>query len=257
MAARQNIGNLTAAELAAWRQAVSGQMAIHDNRGWGYYAGLHGLPSQDCQHHNPLFLPWHRAYLYTWEKALQDIDNSVSLPWWDWTSDQSHASGLPAAYTDATGGNPLLSGEVDLPPRTLNQIRTQAVGVLDFTAAPPRTVRAPGPPDELPSAPTIAAILEARTFEDFSTRLEDQHDQVHGWTGGAMGIIPLAAFDPIFLAHHTMIDRLWYLWELRNPNGGVGTVRLDQALVGTPLNVGQVLDISRLGYDYATKVTTA
>jgi hypothetical protein len=52
-----------------------------------------------------------------------------------------------------------------------------------------------------------------------------------------------------------MIDRLWYLWQLRNPNAGVGTVRLDQALPGTVLNVGQVLDISRLGYDYATRVT--
>jgi hypothetical protein len=54
-----------------------------------------------------------------------------------------------------------------------------------------------------------------------------------------------------------MIDRLWYLWQLRNPNAGVGTLALDRALPGTPLNVGQVTDISRLGYDYATKVISA
>ena len=257
VATRQNVANLTPPELTAWRQVVARSLAINDNRGCVYFAGLHGLPNQDCQHSNPLFLPWHRAYLYILEMALRDIDSSTSLPWWDWTSDESHATGLPAAYTDTIGANPLLSGETGLPQSTLNQIQGQLPDVLDFTVNPPRTVRAPGPPQELPTAVIIESVLEASTFEDFSTQLEDQHNQVHGWVGGTMSIVPIAAFDPIFFADHTMIDRLWYLWQLRNPNAGVGTVRLDQALPGTPLNVGQVLDISRLGYDYATKVVTA
>jgi tyrosinase len=254
MATRQNVANLSAAELAVWRQVIGNSMAIQDNRGYVHFAGLHGLPNQDCQHSNLLFLPWHRAYLYILEMALRDINSSVSLPWWDWTSDDSHANGLPAAYADTTGTNPLRSGETGLPQRTLDRIKAQLPDVLDFTVDPPRTVRAPGPPDQLPSASTIESILEASTFDDFSTQLEDQHNLVHGWVGGTMSIVPIAAFDPIFFAHHTMIDRLWYLWQLRNPNAGVGTVALDQALPGTPLNVGQVLDISRLGYDYATKV---
>jgi tyrosinase len=54
-----------------------------------------------------------------------------------------------------------------------------------------------------------------------------------------------------------MIDRLWYLWQLRNPNGGVGTVPLTQALEGFPLTVAQTLDINKLGYEYATKVNVA
>jgi tyrosinase len=257
MATRQNIANLAAPELAAWRQAVARSMAIQDNRGFVYFAGLHGLPNQDCQHSNPLFLPWHRAYLYSLEMALHDLDASIALPWWDWTSDESHTTGLPAAYTDTSVANPLLAGETGLPQRTLDMIQTQLPDVLDFSVNPPRTVRAPGDPAELPTAGIIEGVLGASTFEDFSSQLEDQHNQVHGWVGGSMSIVPIAAFDPIFFAHHTMIDRLWYLWQLRNPNAGVGTVRLDQALPGTPLNVGQVLDISRLGYDYATKVVSA
>jgi tyrosinase len=257
MATRQNIANLSAADLAAWRQVMAQSMAIQDNRGYVHFASMHGLPDQYCQHGNMLFLPWHRAYLYMLEMALRDIDGSVALPWWDWTSDQSHAQGLPAAYTDTSASNPLLSGETGLPARTLQQIQDQMPDALDFSVDPPRTVRAPGPPDELPSADTIDSILEAGTFEDFSAQLEDQHNAVHGWVGGAMGIVPIAAFDPIFFAHHTMIDRLWYLWQLRNPNGGVGRVPLDQALIGTPLTVSQVLDISTLGYDYATKVISA
>ncbi|MGH7030498.1 MAG: tyrosinase family protein [Stellaceae bacterium] len=254
MATRQNVANLSATGLTAWRQVIAHSMAIHDNRGYVHFAGMHGLPDQFCQHSSPLFLPWHRAYLYMLEMALRDIDGSVSLPWWDWTSDDSHAGGLPVAYSDTSVANPLLSGETGLPARTLEQIRSQLPDVLDFSVDPPRTVRAPGPPDQLPSTATIESILGASTFDDFTTQLEDQHNLVHGWVGGAMSIVPIAAFDPIFFAHHTMIDRLWYLWQLRNPNAGAGTVPLDQALPGTPLNVGQVLDISRLGYDYATKV---
>jgi tyrosinase len=252
---RLNIANLSPTELTAWRQTMAKSMALQDNRGYVHSAGLHGLPSNLCKHSSPLFLPWHRAYLYTLEMALRDLEASVSLPWWDWTSAEAHRVGLPTAYTEAMAANPLLAGQTGLSPMILRRIREQLPDALDFSVDPPRTVRAPGPPDELPSAATIESILEARTFNDFTLRLEDQHNQVHGWIGGSMGLVPIAAFDPIFFAHHTFIDRLWYLWQLRNPNAGVGTVRLDQALEGFPLTVGQVLDIHRLGYDYATKVS--
>jgi tyrosinase len=252
---RQNVANLSANDLAAFRQAIEQSMTINDTRGFIHFAGLHGLPSFLCKHGSPLFLPWHRAYLYMLEMSLRDISPNVSLPWWDWTSDISHATGVPAAYTDPAP-NSLLSSQTGLPAATLAQIRSQAPDALDFSANPPRTVRASGPPGDLPTADTIQSVLSEATFDGFTNRLEDQHNQVHGWVGGSMGIIPLAAFDPVFWAHHTMIDRLWYLWQLNNPNGGVGSVPLDQALEGFPLTVSQVLNINQLGYEYATKVTT-
>ncbi|MGH6665900.1 MAG: tyrosinase family protein, partial [Pseudolabrys sp.] len=73
---------------------------------------------------------------------------------------------------------------------------------------------------------------------------------------GSMAIIPLAAFDPIFWAHHTMVDRLWYLWQLRHPGSGVPASIMNRALEGFPLTVAQVLDIKALGYDYAVSVTS-
>jgi hypothetical protein len=41
-------------------------------------------------------------------------------------------------------------------------------------------------------------VLELRDFLDFSSALEALHDRVHVWVGGHMGLIPFAAFDPIF-----------------------------------------------------------
>ena len=69
-----------------------------------------------------------------------------------------------------------------------------------------------------------------------------------------MSAVPIAAFDPIFWAHHSMIDRLWYLWQLsprsRNPPPSL----LDRALPPFPMTVRQTLDISTLGYEYAAQV---
>ena len=183
MATRQNIANLSSAELASWRRVTTASMGLQDNRGYVHFAGMHGLPNQYCQHGTTLFLPWHRAYLYMLEMAMRDIDNTIALPWWDWTSDEAHAQGLPAAYTDASvANNPLLSGVTGLPQRTLQRIQAQVPDTLDFTANPPHTVRAPGPPGELPSAETIESILQAPTFDDFTAQLEDQQ-QPGAWLG--------------------------------------------------------------------------
>ncbi len=55
---------MSAAQLTSFRQAVTASMGVSDNRGYSAWAGIHGLPGQFCQHGTPLFLPWHRAYLY-------------------------------------------------------------------------------------------------------------------------------------------------------------------------------------------------
>jgi tyrosinase len=72
--------------------------------------------------------------------------------------------------------------------------------------------------------------------------------------GGAMSAVPIAAYDPVFWAHHSMIDRLWYLWQISPRGADPPAGLLDQALAPWPVTVRQVLDISKLGYDYAAQV---
>jgi len=51
--------------------------------------------------------------------------------------------------------------------------------------------------------------------------LEDIHNNIHNWTGGEnaghMGMIPVAAFDPIFWMHHANVDRQFAIWQTLNP----------------------------------------
>jgi tyrosinase len=241
---RRSTRRLTAGQLADLRTAIREAQAIGDDRGYQRWAGIHGLPLPiSCVHHRELFLPWHRAYLYFLEKALQDRVPGVTFPWWDWTN---HAEGIPEAYAkrEADGRkNPLFDSPIQPSGRT--------------SPSQTRTTRAPGPPGALPSAGAVEGVLENRDFFTFQTQLESIHDGVHVWTGGTMGSIATAAYDPLFWAHHCMIDRLWYLWQLRHPGAGVPAPLLDRALAPFPMTVRETIDISQLGYDYAASTAAA
>ena len=43
-------------------------------------------------HMAPSFLPWHRRFVLELEKALRRIDDSVTVPYWDWTRDRTTTS---------------------------------------------------------------------------------------------------------------------------------------------------------------------
>jgi tyrosinase len=84
MGVRKSVYVLAAAEVEALREAYLAAMGLRDERGYQYHAGLHGLPLPiQCRHGDILFLPWHRAYLYFFELALQDRVPEVAIPWWD------------------------------------------------------------------------------------------------------------------------------------------------------------------------------
>jgi tyrosinase len=257
---RKEVTQLTPDDLAALRDAYGKMMAISttDNRSWIYWAGYHGFPNWYCWHHGRLgmgsqqpvnlFLPWHRAYLLYFEHVARDQNDKASLPWWDWTSQNSHEVGIPAEFsTSHVDGqaNPLFSGPV--PP------------IQDDPAR--QTARFPGDPSALPSADDVTALLSLSSFEDFTSQLEDIHDMIHGWVGGMnpnpppqggdMGSIAVAAFDPIFWSHHCMIDRIWYLWQLQNGVNNIPQEYLSMTLGPFNLAVSDVLNIGNLGYEYA------
>jgi tyrosinase len=241
---RRDVRQLTPGQLADFRQAIAAAQAIGDDRGYQYWAGIHGLPLPiSCRHHTHLFLPWHRAYLYFLEKILQDRVTGVTLPWWDWTVEQD----VPSAYA---------SRRVDRRANPLYDSPIQTAGRRDPRET--RTWRAPGQDGALPRSAELEAVLDNRDFYTFQTQLESFHDGIHMWVGGTMGDISVAAYDPIFWAHHTMIDRCWYLWQLRHPGAGPPSTILDRALAPFPMTVRQTLDITQLGYDYAasTAATT-
>jgi len=272
------------AQIGLIRRAIARMKTVGDERGFDWFASVHGLALPFwCEHGTPLFLPWHRAYLYYFELAMQtrlgprftpiapqDPElGEVGLPWWDWTSDESHREGIPEAYAQdeidgqpnplaastigsCVGGDALFTGVWSAP--LVNAVRQQVPGAITDDG-PPRTVRDPDEPDELPRATTLDDIvLQQNTFDTFTNSLEQVHNDVHVWVGGSMTVVPTSAYDPIFWSHHAMIDRIWYLWQISDlgmdpPPDMMGTV-----LAPFPMTVAQTVDIERLGYDYAVEL---
>jgi hypothetical protein len=221
--------------------------APSDNDGYVYLAGFHGIPKCLCKHDNDLFLPWHRTYLSKFEKALQAIDPTVSLPFWDWTSADSLRSGMPPAFTDATfvdtdgqtKRNPLLSGPrengapltVRHTDQTTDQVRTAAGGV------------------------PVAQIQPI--FQNFSAIINGPHMTIHTYVGGAndggdMSSFARAAFDPMFWSHHAMVDFQWAQWQINHPGAPVGSPATAFPEFGN-IRVMDVLDTTNalLNYTYA------
>lgn len=202
-----------------------------------------------------LFLPWHRAYLHHLEISLRDRlkDPTITIPYWDWRYPKiipgeeipdgyDKESELPKAYSEqySADGQP-------------NPLYNSKINALNLT-----TTRFRNPNLFRPTEAEINEILSESNFDEFEYELEQIHDRIHGFVGGSMSRVGEAAFDPIFWAHHCMIDRIWYCWQ--NSKVGAKNKGFEQ-LINAPLapfnvTIGNVLDTRNLGYEYAGDKTS-
>lgn len=239
-------------ELRKLRNAFKVSQSRNDNWGYGHIAGFHGVPSWYCWHHQnlsritvrgPFFLPWHRAYMYWLELHLKQCvnDPTVTIPYWDWRYEDSKTEGIPKAYAEKQingDKNPLYNFHIYVPSTRLDE---------DTKRDPNTQILS-----DLPTEQQIDKIIyDDDDFDDFLLDLEDVHDGIHGWVGGSMSSVGIASYDPIFYAHHCMIDRIWYQWQLvHGPTKGFEQM-LDIPLAPFNLTVNDTIYIRNLGYDYA------
>lgn len=252
---RRNVAVLSKQQLQLLVDGYRAVQAIGDDRGYAHWAGIHGLPLPaycDIAHGTPLFLPWHRAYLYRFERAIRDQVPNAMLSWWDWRTPPDRPSQIPKALTAARAAdgkaNPLRNAKVP-------KVAIDQGGQLGKLLGSP-TKREPNATAPLPTPEQIKDLLDIDDFTTFSEELDSIHGTVHMWVGGHMGRIPYSAYDPIFWHHHTMIDRLWRMWQTQHGRPGPPETIWDQALPPFGMTVRSVLSVTRLGYDYAERTVS-
>src|SRR3954468_2548401 len=163
---RRSAARLTAGQLQLLRDGFQAMYGIADERGYAYHAGIHGLPLPigcDNAHGTPYFLPWHRAYLYFFERALRDRVSNAGLVWWDWQTGPNRQSRLPGSYLRAKVDgktNPLYSAPVLK--IALEQGRQSGMSVGSKTRR--ETAGASG----LPNTEDVEDVLSRPQFIDFS-----------------------------------------------------------------------------------------
>jgi tyrosinase len=198
-------------------------------------AMMMGQPSWG--HQAPAFGPWHRVLLRTFELELQAVHPGVTLPYWDWTVDDSPAAALWDA--DFLGGDGRGGDGKVMDGRFAFDGGEWTRAVNDHQQDPPFLTRAMGQAADATALPTTAAVsatlgavpYDSAPWEDslrdpndpsqwrgFRLRLEIVlHNLVHRWVGGAM-MDMASPNDPVFWLHHANIDRLWGDWQRQHPD---------------------------------------
>ena len=243
-----------------------------------------------CPHGNWWFLPWHRAYLYYFERILRWASGNpdLALPYWNY-SDEAQRT-LPRTFRAPKVGddpNPLYlpasarftdkDGKPQLFPMRDQNLNT-GLGQLTAGVVGLSALQVPAFASSAP-APTTAGFGSPRACDKGCTcgsgALENvPHNTIHNAIGGPlvttgggfwvgfMGDITTAARDPLFWMHHGNIDRLWDSWVGSNGHATPDDAEwLDYTFAfydvgddGKPkavkIKTSDVLNTKKLGYTY-------
>ena len=197
-----------------------------DPTSWTHQAAIHGFGSRpapplanECRHQGWYFLPWHRMYLYYFERIVRAAvvetggPEDWALPYWNYGRNGRNAT-MPLPFRPPPVGlaalamprNPGINTGATIPSTITSATRALARRV--YTGTPQFGGGATGPGQ----------------FEGETGRLEQTpHNDIHVTIGGFMGNPDTAALDPIFWLHHCNIDRLWAVWNGQrrlNPTDG-------------------------------------
>lgn len=235
---RRNIWSLSTAarpwhrNVLAYATAVRAMQAVPETnpRSWRYQAAIHGrsgvapppgAPWNECQHATWYFLPWHRMYLFQFERIVRSFVTAAggpaewTLPYWDY-SRGSPGNALPPAFRAQQlpdgSANPLF---VARRRASVNTGTPLPASVVDTSAALARTVFTSQGAALGFGGPQTGWAHQGPAFGAIEAL---PHGPVHVQVGGNGGLMTdpnLAALDPIFWLHHANIDRLWDVWRLR------------------------------------------
>lgn len=242
---RKDARALTAEERDRLLEAIRRLHLVNDR--YAAYVDIHNRGIAEA-HGGSAFLPWHRAFILHFERALQGIDASVSLPYWKYdepTSQTKPPANLQLFSPEFMGGDSntglaaFATGH-PLAAWTINGLPGiyRARGNQDHTALPLTPLGVPLRKDEVVSLPSrydlfIAGSSPSSSFEN------DPHGWAHIWAGawvqnedrGWIANVRISPRDPLFFLLHCNVDRQWARWQ--HLHGRFGTTAADYVPPGS------------------------
>ncbi|CAI9279715.1 unnamed protein product [Lactuca saligna] len=194
-----------------------------------YCEGAYDQVGSDLQlqvHNSWLFFPFHRHYMYFFEKICAKLidDPNFAIPFWNW--DAPDGMKIPDIYTNKN--SPLYD--------TLRDAKHQPPSLIDLDFNGVDENLSPSKQTstnltimyrQMVSSSKTASLFMGSPYrsgddpDPGAGSLENTpHNAVHIWAGDwnqkngeNMGNLYSAARDPIFYAHHANIDRMWSVWK--------------------------------------------
>ena len=269
----------------AYANAIKAMQArpASDPTSWRFQSAIHGAyaappPGADwnqCQHQGWFFLPWHRMYLYFFERIVRAAALAAggpadfAIPYWNYDR-PFPGNTIPIGFRTQTlpdgTPNPLFLAS----PR--RRASLMAGGQLDPSVTSPANALSQTDFTS-PAMGFGGGKVGPQHFGNFSNTgaLEQTpHNDIHvelvganpvGQCQGGFMIDPnCAALDPIFWLHHANIDRLWNVWlasggtRVNPPDSSwrnTSFVFYDETGAEVTMSVDEVLDsAAQLGYAY-------
>ncbi|XP_068091342.1 tyrosinase-like [Hyperolius riggenbachi] len=223
--------------------------SLYDVFAWMHYYSMKALminntfdATRNFAHQGPAFPGWHRLNLLFLERQIQLMtgDESFAIPYYDWRGDKNcsictdtllgsnDAQGILSTSSHFSFWKAICSG-FDFP--------DEYCPLADAEYKMERLHRRPGTTPYAPNLPTFEDVenaLKLKAFDappfnesargSFRNSLEgflapdgvtlkrSLHNLVHIYLGGTMSQIPISGNDPIFLTHHSFIDKIFEAW---------------------------------------------
>ncbi|KAL2931952.1 Polyphenol oxidase chloroplastic [Bienertia sinuspersici] len=238
-----------------------------------------GLPDLDFQVHGSwLFFPFHRAYLYFYERILGSLinDPTFTIPYWNW----DHPDGMAMPDMFNIKDSPFFNQNRDqrhLPPTVIelsydgpNQENNMSNDekVRQNLSVMYREMVGNAKTREMFLGSPYRAGDDEPTKKSAGSIERQPHGPIHNWVGNPppntlryedMGNFYSAGRDPIFYAHHANVDRSWSIWKtLARKNRDFKDKDFlnayfyfyDENAQLVKIYVRDCLDTKKMGYDY-------
>nr|GMD77676.1 polyphenol oxidase E, chloroplastic-like [Ipomoea batatas] len=225
-------------------------------------------------HYTWLFFPFHRWYLYFFERIMQSLidDPTFTLPYWNWDNPQGMI--LPEIFDDDES-SPLYDAlrnqnhrkgyVMDLAYAGDESYASDFQKVKNNLAVMYRQMVTNAP------CPLLFFGKPLRADNDWANSgmgtIENiPHNSIHRWVGDPrekhnedMGNFYSAARDSVFYCHHSNVDRMWTLWKTLGGNrkdiadpDWLQTEFLfyDETKTLVKVKVADCVDNERLGYTF-------
>jgi tyrosinase len=220
---RKDASTLTLVErlqfLYALSQLHASESSTHGVSEYMKYAKAHADANDLGIHasflpNRPAFLAWHRAFLLSIERELQEIIPAVTIPYWrfDRGPDDSetrliYSKGFMGTVSGDQGEKSVEFAEGNFlygwQPLTDDELVRVTNGETLI------------PINRLQEIYSGSATV---TYEQVSGLLEDRyHNDAHMGVGGHLAGLNTAAEDPLFFLLHANVDRAWALWQHAEP----------------------------------------
>ncbi|XP_060172904.1 polyphenol oxidase E, chloroplastic-like [Lycium barbarum] len=259
-----------------------------------YCNGAYTIGGKQLQvHQSWLFFPFHRWYLYFYERILGSLidDPTFALPYWNWDNPKGMLF-PPMFYKDVNSPlydarrNPKVTenkykfdlgsfgDEVDR-----NDLRTMVNNLthmyrqmitnapcprlffgMPYVLGSKRESKQQGTIENIPHTPVH---IWTGTVHDSELGKDDSGKPIKSY-GEDMGNFYSAALDPVFYCHHANVDRMWNEWKLI---GGTRRDLTDKDWLNSEfffydekrnpfrVKIRDCLDTKRMGYDYTPMPT--